>query len=198
MEHIQQQQARSSLVRLRDRRRQRAISAERPDEDIQGLPVPAGRRNCEGLFWWQFVLTILRSEHEHTFREFRPMPPFNPLHTASQISGFPPAFTLICMWAYPSQLRTPCIGDSGLPIHSVAHWDVSNNGNQARKGITLVEMAHDHPSSCRYRDRKGKTPLSLALESGTSWQSGVRRLTLAQKENSFVKRLSPGAMTMEE
>lgn len=195
MEHVTQEEARSSLVRLRDRRRQRAASEGKElCEPVPGLPVPTGSRNCQGFWVWEFVLTILRAEHEHTFGSIKPLPPFNALHTACQIPGFPPAFTILCMRAYPSQLRTPCIGDSGLPIHSVASWEVDTTGCHARKGMTLVEMAHEHPTSCRYRNRQGKTPLSLALESGTTWQSGVRRLTLAQKQDSFVKRLTPGVM----
>jgi hypothetical protein len=195
MEHVTQEEARSSLVRLRDRRRQRAASdAKESCESERALPLPTGSRNCQGFWVWEFVLTILRAEHEHTFGSIRPVPPFNALHTACQIPGFPTAFTILCMRAYPSQLRTPCIGDSGLPIHSVASWEVTSNGYQARKGMTIVEMAHEHPTSCRYRNRMGKTPLSLALESGTAWQSGVRRLTLAQKQDSFVKRLTPAMM----
>lgn len=195
MEHVTQEEARLSLVRLRDRRRQRAASeANEPGEPVLGLSVPTGSRTFQGFWVWEFVVTILRAEHEHTFRSIKPVPPFNALHTASQIAGFPTAFAILCMRAYPSQLRMPCIGDSGLPIHLVASWEVDNSGNQARKGMTLVEMAHEHPTSCRYRNRQGKTPLTLALESGTSWQSGVRRLTLAQTQDSFVERLTPGGM----
>jgi hypothetical protein len=192
MEHIAQHETRSFLVRLRDRRRQRDLSMKRTSQksnSIVPLPIPPGSRTCQDCFWWQFVITILRAEHEHTFCDVKPLPPFNALHTASQIVGFPPSFLILCLRAYPSQLRISCIGYSGLPIHSVATWDASNNGSQARKAMALVEMVHEHPTSSRYRDVQGKTPLSLALASGTSWQSGVRRLTLAQKENSFVKRL---------
>jgi hypothetical protein len=207
MEHVTQEEARSSLVRLRDRRRQRAaassgaIASSGAEQEQQPpvparLPVQAGSRICQGFWVWEFVVTVLRAEHEHAYRAVKPVPPFNALHTASQIVGFPPAFAILCMRAYPSQLRTPsCVGDSGLPIHSVAGWEGNDdNGTQARKAITLAEMAHEHPTSCRYRNRQGKTPLSLALESGTSWQGGVRRLTLAQKQDSFVERLTPGVM----
>jgi hypothetical protein len=64
----------------------------------------------------------------------------------------------------------------------------------ARKSMTLTQLVYDHPTGAKVRNRQGKTPLSLALETGTAWDSGVRRLTAAQKEESFVERHTPGVI----
>jgi hypothetical protein len=172
LERVAREEAQSFAGRLRDRRKQRKSPNVEP-------PLPPGSRF---RYWvWDFVLTILRSEHEHTYRDIKPVPPFNALHTASQIADFPLPFMMLCLRAYPAQARTPSIVQSELPIHSVAGWDVSDS-MVARKSMTLTQMVSDHPRACRVKNRQGKTPCSLALETGTGWDFGVRRLSEAQKE----------------
>ena len=185
MEHVAQEEAMSFAGRLRDRRKQRALK--------ERVPVPASSRHIQSFWVWEFVLAILRSEHQHTFQDIVPIPPFNALHTACQIVDFPLPFMILCMRAYPTQVRTPSIGQSELPVHSVAAWEVSDS-QVARKSMALTQLLHAHPTGSRRKNNQGKTPLSLALETRTAWDCGVRRLTAAQKEDSFVKRQSPGVM----
>lgn len=185
LERVAQEEALSFAGRLRDRRKQR--------KSKETLPVPAASQNVKNCWVWEFFLEILKAEHQHTFRGIRPVPPFNALHTASQVKDFPLPFMILCMRAYPAQLRTPTIGQSEWPIHSVAGWEASDS-MAARKCMTITELIHEHPTPCKYRNRHGKTPLSLALETGTAWDNGVRRLTAAQKEDSFVRRQTPGVM----
>jgi ankyrin repeat protein len=185
LENVAQEEALAFAGRLRDRRKQRTSQ--------EALPVLAGSRNPQNFWVWDFVLVILRSEHEHTYRDIKPVPPFNALHTASQISDFPLPFTMLCMRAYPAQVRAHSIGNKfNLPIHSVAAWETSSDSMVARKSMTLTQLASDHPTACTKRNRQGKTPLALAIETGTAWDSGVRKLTAAQKEDSFIKRQIPG------
>jgi hypothetical protein len=172
LERIAQEEALSFAAKLRDRRKRRTS----PNEE---LPLHHGSRF---RYWvWDFVLAILRSEHEHTYRDIKPVPPFNALHTASQIADFPLPFMMLCLRAYPAQARTPSIVQSELPIHSVAGWEISDS-MVARKSMTLTQMVSDHPGACRVKNRQGKTPSSLALETGTGWDFGVRQLGEAQND----------------
>ena len=178
LERVAQEEALSFAGRLRDRQRQRAS----PDLEEQ---TPIGSRFQ--YYWvWDFVLAILRSEHEHTYRDIKPVPPFNALHTASQIADFPLPFMMLCLRAYPAQARTPSIVQSELPIHSIAGWNVDSAANAsivARKSMTISQMASDHPKACRVKNRHGKTPCSLALETGTGWDFGVQKLSEAQHDS---------------
>jgi hypothetical protein len=119
MEHVAQEEAHSFTRRLRDRRHQRA------SRDL--LPVPLASRNFHTFWVWEFVLALLKSEHQHTYRSIKPVPPFNALHAACCIPDFPLPFLMLCMRAYPTQMRTPDSINSDLPIHSVAAWNASPN-----------------------------------------------------------------------
>jgi hypothetical protein len=162
LEHVSQEEAQSFAGRLRDRRLQRKTN--------QRVPVPPGSRNFQHFWVWDFLEALLQSEHEHTYKDIKPVPPFNLTHTASQVKDFPLAFFMLCMRAYPAQIRTLSIVHANLPVHSVAAWDASDS-MVARKSMTLMELVYEHPSACNYRNRQGKTPLSLALATRTCWDS---------------------------
>jgi hypothetical protein len=180
MEHVAREEAHSFTGRLRDRRHQRA---SRRDVLLPSVPL-GGSRNFHTFWVWEFVLTLLKSEHQHTYRSIKPVPPFNALHTASCIPDFPLPFLMLCMRAYPTQMRMPDPINSDLPLHSVAAWEASDNMVlMVRKSMTLTQLVYDHPTACRHCNRQGKTALSLALETGTSWDHGVRQLTAAQKDD---------------
>jgi hypothetical protein len=71
-----------------------------------------------------------------------------------------------------------------LPLHFVAAWDVSDPSTISRKSMALNSLLSEYPQAGSVRNRRGKTPMSLSLESGTSWDNGVRRLTSFRKEGS--------------
>ena len=96
MEHVAQEEAHSFAGRLRDRRHQRASR--------DGLPVSLGFRNFHTFWGWEFVVALLKSEHQHTYQSIKPVPPFNALHMASCITDFPLPFLMLCMRAYPTQI----------------------------------------------------------------------------------------------
>lgn len=181
MEHLAQAEAKSFMLRLCDRRKQRNRTK---NESAKTSSTHNGSRHLETFWVWTFVLTMLRIEHEQTFSDAKPIPPFDALYTASQIDDFPPAFFMLCMRAYPGQVMKPNIIQSDLPVHSVARWDVSCDSKAARKSIMLTQLLSDHPSTSRARNDHGKTPLSLAIESETAWNLGVKRMTVAQKEGT--------------
>lgn len=185
MEWVAQEELTAFGLRLRDRQRQR-MKPNKP------LPVPSGSRHLKAFWVWECVLLFLRSEHEHTYKDEKPIPPFNALHTATQVPDFPLPFLMLCMRAYPAQVYLSGFVNAELPIHSVATWDCQLDAEVvARKSMSLTQLLSDHPSSSRSRNEDGKTPLTLAIETGTGWNSGIRRLTSAQKEDSPIRRRLP-------
>jgi ankyrin repeat protein len=178
MDHVAKEDAYTLSQRLLDRRQQR---------EHDSSPMHNGSRKFQKSFWvWDFLLAILKSEHQHTYRDVKPVPPFNALHTACQIADFPLPFLILCMRAYPAQVRTPSVIKDELPIHSVAGWEVRCKSKVARKLMTLTQLLSAHPTSAHIRNEEGKTPLSLAIETGTAWDSGIRLLLTAQKEKSLI------------
>lgn len=189
MEYVAQEEAQAFMRRLKDRRQQR----RHPNV---ALPIPAGSSRTtfstlQGFWVWEFLLAILRAEHQHTFVDVKPVPPFNALHMASQIDDFPLPFLILCIRMYPSQVRTSSVVKSDLPLHSIASWQVRCESQIARKSMALTQLLAEHPTASQRRNDDGKTPLSLAIETGTAWNSGIRRLTAAQKEeDSIILRAS--------
>lgn len=182
MEYVAEEEAQAFVIGLRERRKQ-----HQNPEEVLTVPSVASK-NLQQFWVWEFVITILRSEHHHTFGDVRPVPPFNALHTASQIPDFPLPFLMMCMRAYPSQVRTPSVVRADLPVHSVAGWDAHEHPKMARKSMALTQLLSEHPTSSNTCNEQGKTPVAIAIESGSSWKTGVRRLAMSQKQSSVVRR----------
>jgi hypothetical protein len=123
LEHVAQEEARCFAGRLRDGRKERQSGDK--------MAVPVGSRNLQHFWVWEFVLIILKSEHQHTYLDIKPVPPFNALNTASQVVNFPLAFIILCMRAYLGQVRTTSIVRSELAVHSVAGWEASDSMDAA-------------------------------------------------------------------
>ena len=153
---------------------------------------------------WECVLTVLRSYHAYSSQNKLvasvALPPFDAVHTASQIPDFPLVFTLLLLKAYPKQVSTRLrhqnariqennhnaargdkTGGIGLPLHSVASWETTDD-MVARKSMTLTQLLTEYPAGALVKNHNHQTPLSIALETGTSWYHGVRSLTSAQEK----------------
>lgn len=95
------------------------------------------------------------------------------MHAAAQLKDCPIPFILLAMRAYPEQVRQVDERTGNLPLHFVAAWDVSDPTTVSRKSMALNALVSEYPEGGKVRNRRGKTPMSLALESGTSWDSGI-------------------------
>eukprot|EP00934_Nitzschia_sp_Nitz4_P000632 Nitzschia sp. Nitz4//scaffold44_size153857//75247//76371//NITZ4_002725-RA/size153857-processed-gene-0.125-mRNA-1//1//CDS//3329552169//632//frame0 len=183
LERVALVESRAFMAQLAERRQARGPSGTNPNATNPAKTRNAMKQHPPSFWVWEFVVEFLRCEHEHTFAGVEPMPPFDALHTACQMDDFPPAFLMLCKHAYPEQVSRSSLVHGGHAVHAVASWDVVGCRSKAcRKSIALTELLTDHPASARARNDQGKTPLTLAIESGTSWNGGVSRLTQAQKD----------------
>ena len=107
------------------------------------------------------------------------------MHAVAQVKDCPLPFLMLAMRAYPNQVRAPDAFTGNLPLHTVAGWETSDPSSISRKSMALSALVSEYPQATKVKNKSGKTPMSLALETGTSWDNGVRRLTTFQREGSF-------------
>jgi hypothetical protein len=110
------------------------------------------------------------------------------MHAAARVKDCPLPFLILAMRSSPMQVRTADAETGNYPVHFIAGWDISDHSSVSRKSMALSALVSEYPQATKIRNKIGKTPLSLALETGTTWDQGVRRLTSFQKEHSFSSR----------
>uniref|UniRef100_A0A6U5PFZ2 Uncharacterized protein n=1 Tax=Grammatophora oceanica TaxID=210454 RepID=A0A6U5PFZ2_9STRA len=210
LEQVALEEAQASSSKLRARRQARAKGEGA--SVMSALSTPSGSTNFSTFWVWEWALVIFKSDfmkkfHTHAHyannqnksssrdqqQQNQQSPPtFQPLHAAAQVKDCPLAFLILSMRAYPQQVRTPADDIHGnLPLHTVAGWDVTDPSSVSRKSMALSTLVSEYPQASKVRNKQGKTPLSLALETGTSWDNGVRRLTSFQREGSFRSATGP-------
>lgn len=180
LEQVALEEAQSSSSKLRARRQARSSG-----ESVASA-VSIGSTNFTNFWVWEWALIMLRSE----VNRMKPKnkvhaPAFAAMHVSASVKDCPLPFLMLSMRAYPNQVRTPDIQTGNLPLHTVAGWDVSDPASISRKSMALSALVSEYPQATKMRNKQGKTPLSLALETGTSWDNGVKRLTTFQREGSL-------------
>jgi hypothetical protein len=180
LEQVALEEAQASSSKLRARRQARSSG-----ESVASA-VPSGSTNFMNFWVWEWALILLKSEvHRTKAKTKASASTFAALHTSASVKDCPLPFLMLAMRAYPNQLRIPDTQTGNLPLHTVAGWDVSDPASISRKSMVLSALVSEYPQATKLRNKQGKTPLSLALETGTSWDNGVRRLTTFQREGSF-------------
>jgi hypothetical protein len=177
LEQVALEDSLASTLRLRARRRAR-MSGASVENTIDGTT------NFANFWVWQWALILLEADYTRRYVNISPSPPFLAMHAAAQVKDCPLPFLSLAMRAYPSQVRQVDERTGNLPLHFVAAWDVSDPSTISRKSMALNSLLSEYPQAGSVRNRRGKTPMSLSLESGTSWDNGVRRLTSFRKEGS--------------
>lgn len=176
LEQVALEESLAATRRLRARRQARSSGGS-----IQTIN---GTTNFANFWVWQWVLIILEADHTRRYANTTFSPPFLAMHAAAQTKDCPLPFLSLAMRAYPAQVRQVDGRTGNLPLHFVAAWDVSDPSTISRKSMALNSLLTEYPQAGSVRNKRGKTPMSLSLESGTSWDNGVRRLTSFRKEGS--------------
>lgn len=148
---------------------------------VSSSPMVSSTSSALASWWvWEWTVFILKSDHLRKFMDKKPIPRFNVMHAAAQVRDCPLPFLMLSMRAYPSQVRTQDALGGNLPLHIIAGWEAGHDPTSvSRKSMALSALLAEYPEGTRIRNKVGKTPLSLALETGTPWNNGVRRLTHA-------------------
>jgi Ankyrin repeat len=181
LEQVALEEAQASSSKLRARRQARSSG------ESAASAVSSGSTNFANFWVWEWAIIMLKSEilRAKPSKNKSSVPAFAALHVSASVKDCPLPFLMLAMRAYPTQVRNPDIQTGNLPLHTVAGWDVSDPASISRKSMALSALVSEYPQATKIRNKQGKTPLSMALETGTSWDSGVRRLTTFQREGSF-------------
>lgn len=176
LEQVALEEAQASSLRLLARRQARSSG---------GSVQPArGSTNFTNFWVWQWALLLFEADYARRYASSTSSPPFLVMHAAAQVKDFPIPFMILAMRAHPEQVRQVDERTGNLPLHFIAAWDVSDPSTVSRKSMALNALVSEYPQAGRVRNKRGKTPMSLALESGTSWDNGVRRLTSFRVQGS--------------
>jgi ankyrin repeat protein len=183
LEQLALEEAQASSSKLRARRQARSNGTS------LAATFPSPSTNFTNFWVWEWALVLLKSEYRRRNGNYnRPQPPFSALHVAAQVKDCPIPFLMLTMRAYPNQVRAADDSSGNLPLHAIAGWETTDPSSISRKSMALSALVSEYPQATKIRNRSGKTPLSLALETGTSWDNGVRRLTTFSREPSFAIR----------
>lgn len=180
LEQLALEEAQASSSKLRARRQARSNGSNVANT------FSAASTNFTNFWVWEWVLILFRSDyHRRNAQYSRSMPSFSAMHAAVQVKDCPIPFLMLTMRAYPSQVRKADDSNGNLPLHTVAGWETTDPSSISRKSMALSALVSEYTGATKIRNKSGKTPLSLALETGTSWDHGVRRLTTFSRESSF-------------
>ena len=140
--------------------------------------------------WWVWRWTILLLKYG-TLRHKKKGTRFCVLQAAAGLVGCPLPILTLAMHAFPVQIRQidEMHGDDGnLPLHEVCSWpceeDVASTDPviPSRKSMAIASLLAEYPEAAKTPNRFLQVPLELAVASGTTWDSGVRKLVRAYPE----------------
>jgi hypothetical protein len=111
------------------------------------------------------------------------------MHACAGIDFFPPHLLRLLTAAFPDSV-TEDDEDGNLPIHVAALGDFPSihmtqsteefsedfEANSGTPKSTIAILLEANPASARCRNRQGKFPLQLAIESGRFWRDGIGAL----------------------
>jgi ankyrin repeat protein len=167
-------------------------------EITSGEWTPTDLSNLEddvGDDFWEKVTLVTKAFYHRSIEDVLPNGKvWRIMHASAGIDFFPPSLLRLLTAAFPDDV-TEEDEDGNLPIHVAALGDfpsihmtrpitedysedysedfVANSGTPE---LTIAILLEANPASARYRNRQGKFPLQLAIESGRDWHDGIGAL----------------------
>jgi hypothetical protein len=150
-----------------------------------------------GDVFWEKVTLLTKAFYHKSINDVLPNGKvWRLMHACAGIDFFPPNLLRLLTAAFPDDV-TEEDEDGNLPIHVTA-LGVFPSIHMARPGTedcegeetelegysgtaasTIAILLKANPASARCRNRQGKLPLQLAIESGRDWQDGIGALAAA-------------------
>eukprot|EP00521_Asterionellopsis_glacialis_P011812 CAMPEP_0195292612 /NCGR_PEP_ID=MMETSP0707-20130614/10291_1 /TAXON_ID=33640 /ORGANISM="Asterionellopsis glacialis, Strain CCMP134" /LENGTH=457 /DNA_ID=CAMNT_0040353123 /DNA_START=57 /DNA_END=1427 /DNA_ORIENTATION=- len=198
LENVALEEAQASSLKLRARRMARSDSVSVVSR--ASTIYTTGSTNFAHFWVWEWAVLILKNQYKRRMNQQQQIhsnlkmdnpassspvtPPFCILHEAARAKDCPLPILMLAIRAFPEDLRAPDTFTGNYPLHFIAGWRVSSSDEKAisRKSMALSAFVTEFPEATKFQNKQGKTPLSLALETGTSWDNGVRRLTTFQNQ----------------
>jgi hypothetical protein len=139
-------------------------------------------------FWEKVTLVTKAFYHKSIEDELPNGKLWRIMHASAGIDFFPPNLLRLLTAAFPDDV-TEEDEDGNLPIHIAAlgkfpsiHMTSTEEYSEVYDAYTgtpehtIAILLEANPASARRRNRQGKFPLQLAIESGRGWQDGIGAL----------------------
>jgi hypothetical protein len=173
----------------------KAVMDEVYNSDDEGtiqsnLTIPERRQKVVDTVrkWWIWTWAVMILKYG-SLKQKKRGSRFAAVHTAAMQVGCPTPVLSISLYAFPRQIKQPVEDKDelqNLPIHAVCSWPCHQDYKSAseamvsmRKSMALTRVIEEYPTSVKATNRRGETPLELALKTGTTWDAGIRRLVKA-------------------
>ena len=123
------------------------------------------------------------------------------LKAACGLAGCPLPILTLAMTAFPNQIKEKdeMHGNVGnFPLHEVCSWPCEQDSAStdpvisSRKGMAISALRQRYPNAAFVSNNNGKTPLDLALATGTTWDGGVRKLVRAYPASVSIQNSTTG------
>jgi hypothetical protein len=144
--------------------------------------------------WWLWTWTVLLLKYGWKANNKKPGVWFSAVHTAALQVGLPTPIMMICLYAFPRQVKNT-IDDienlGNLPLHSICSWPCHQDNVikcigdamvSVRKITAIDRVLEEFPPAIKISNAKGEYPLEIAIKSGTTWDGGIRKLVKANPE----------------
>jgi hypothetical protein len=157
--------------------------------------------------WWIWTWAVMILKYGSLTKNKKKGSRFAAVHTACMQVGVPTPILSITLYAFPRQIKQTIetADESGnLPLHAVCSWPCylgqhrTGDGDPIvpiRKTMAINRVLDEYPLAIKAKNKRGESPLELALTSGTTWDGGVRRIAKANpkalKLQSPITRLYP-------
>lgn len=128
---------------------------------------------------WKWALLLLKVSSILEEDDDDDLAPFSAVHAAAHLVGCPIPLLSLAIDAFPELARTrnPRKGLNNCALHEVCSWvtdDLVVNGDPfvvKRKRKAIAMLLEAFPKAARMTNSQGETPLQLAIETCTSWDS---------------------------
>lgn len=157
--------------------------------------------------WWIWTWAVMILKYGSLVANKKKGSRFAAVHTAAMQVGVPTPILSITLYAFPRQIKQIIEDKDGvgnLPLHAVCSWPCQPVNHPTglgdpivsiRKTMAINRVLDEYPIAVKVNNKRGESPLELALKSGTTWDGGVRRIVKAHpkalKLQSPTTRLYP-------
>jgi len=128
---------------------------------------------------WTSVTLLLKAAYHETMNGSKAISvPFRLLHACVGTRSCPVRFVFLALNLWPEQLKE-VDSDGNLPLH-IAAFSVSKRKHF--RFNTLIKVLSMYPQAAQIPNKNGVLPLQLAIQSGKTWNEGIRELFEAYPE----------------
>jgi len=154
-----------------------------------------GKGDLEGdlAIWWHKMEMLLRVSYHKTLRDALPNgKQWRVVHAAAGCDGCPPGVLHFAMKIEAGQCEE-ADEEGNLPLHVAAGAPAYIRQNFEKTYGSRIEMlVKKYPEASRKKNVKGELCLHIALRSGKTWDSGIKKILKAEPRGIKIKDTATG------